>query len=237
MNKHEAKTCHDKPWTEMTVHQCQWGFCNEPEGTWKLNTGVRWLEMVCSCEQKQVTWMNLMTWLGKTLQKLVTKQKAKTWKQNYNHDRKIKNTKHDMTTPLCKRFGSLVVWSIQVCVHTMTRTKYISNDLREATIAASAAPHSNCQAQVERWKFGLVFQTQHRDIWQLLSWPWTRVIPESNVRPSVWQLWLDWHSVIYVENDSKYTSKSSGMAKKRKKIKVLQWPSENLDFISTMTWP
>ena len=35
-----------------------------------------------------------------------------------------------------RSFGSLLVWSIQVCVNTMPRRKDISNNLREETVAA-----------------------------------------------------------------------------------------------------
>ena len=41
-----------------------------------------------------------------------------------------------LSSLLKKKFCSLRVWSIQVCAHTMPRRKDISNDIKEATVAA-----------------------------------------------------------------------------------------------------
>jgi len=55
-----GKTWPDKTWVNLTwimeseVRILQW-----LRETWKLNTVGRWLVMVCSCEQKQVTWVKL----------------------------------------------------------------------------------------------------------------------------------------------------------------------------------
>jgi len=59
-------------------------------------------------------------------------------------------------------FVSLLGWSIQVCVNTMPRRKDISNDLREAVIAAHQSgktisklfgvPHFTMKKIIHKWK-------------------------------------------------------------------------------------
>ena len=44
----------------------KWGFCKDCDWTWKLNAVGKWLVMMCSCEQKQVTWVRLSDW-GKNM--------------------------------------------------------------------------------------------------------------------------------------------------------------------------
>ncbi len=62
-------------------------------------------------------------------------------------------------------------------------------------------------------------------------------ILKENVRPSVCDLKLKHTWVMQQDNDTKHTNKSTSEWLKKKKIKVLEWPSQRLDLnLIKMLW-
>ena len=63
----------------------KWGIRKGCDWTWKLNAVGKWLVMMCSCEQKQGTWVRQSD-LGKTWQDI----NLETWKHGEPENKNIK---------------------------------------------------------------------------------------------------------------------------------------------------